>query len=215
MHKYNHGIDLDQIKIIMRESLEALSYIHSLQLIHCDLKPENIVCQNINPLSIKIIDFGSSCFITDYLSSYIQSRSYRAPEVILGLPYDCKIDLWSLGCIAYELFTGSVLFSNDSIPSLLARIIGIIDDIPERMLEDGKDVWKYFTARGIVYSTEPPSEDGGEDRMILFYPKQTSLWHRLRTAPSEFIDFISTLLQLDPNERPTAQQAQEHPWLQF
>ena len=48
---------------------------------------------------VKIIDFGSSCFITDHLSSYVQSRSYRAPEVILGMPYDQKIDIWSLGCI--------------------------------------------------------------------------------------------------------------------
>jgi serine/threonine protein kinase len=57
-----------------------------------------------------VIDLGSSCFITDHLSSYVQSRSYRAPEVILGLPYGQKIDIWSLGCILAELATGYVLF---------------------------------------------------------------------------------------------------------
>ena len=57
-----------------------------------------------------MIDLGSSCFITDQLSSYVQSRSYRAPEVILGLPYDHKIDIWSLGCILAELSSGFVLF---------------------------------------------------------------------------------------------------------
>jgi serine/threonine protein kinase len=57
-----------------------------------------------------VIDLGSSCFITDHLSSYVQSRSYRAPEVILGLAYGQKIDLWSLGCILAELSTGYVLF---------------------------------------------------------------------------------------------------------
>ncbi len=57
-----------------------------------------------------MIDLGSSCFITDHLSSYVQSRSYRAPEVILGVPYGQKIDLWSLGCILAELATGYVLF---------------------------------------------------------------------------------------------------------
>ena len=56
--------------------------------------------------TVKLIDFGSSCFVTDKPSSYIQSRSYRAPEVILGLPYDQKIDIWSLGCVIAELFTG-------------------------------------------------------------------------------------------------------------
>jgi serine/threonine protein kinase len=59
---------------------------------------------------VKVIDLGSSCFITDHLSSYVQSRSYRAPEVILGLPYGQKIDVWSLGCILAELATGYVLF---------------------------------------------------------------------------------------------------------
>jgi serine/threonine protein kinase len=59
---------------------------------------------------VKVIDLGSSCYCTDHLSSYVQSRSYRAPEVILGLPYDQKIDVWSLGCILAELFSGMVLF---------------------------------------------------------------------------------------------------------
>ena len=57
-----------------------------------------------------MIDLGSSCYVTDQLSSYVQSRSYRAPEVILGLPYDQKVDIWSLGCILAELLTGNVLF---------------------------------------------------------------------------------------------------------
>ena len=59
---------------------------------------------------VKVIDLGSSCYVTDQLSSYVQSRSYRAPEVILGLPYDQKVDIWSVGCILAELLTGSVLF---------------------------------------------------------------------------------------------------------
>ena len=70
---------------------------------------------------VKLIDFGSSCYITDHLSTYIQSRSYRAPEVILGVPYDYKIDVWSYGAVLAELLTGYVLFQNDSIPTMLAR----------------------------------------------------------------------------------------------
>ena len=64
---------------------------------------------------MKLIDYGSSCFITDAPTSYIQSRSYRAPEVILGLPFGPKIDVWSLGCILAELASGRVLCANDSI----------------------------------------------------------------------------------------------------
>lgn len=88
--------------------LEALQFLHGLGLIHCDLKPENILVKSYSRCEVKVIDLGSSCFETDHLCSYVQSRSYRAPEVILGLPYDKKIDIWSLGCILAELCTGNV-----------------------------------------------------------------------------------------------------------
>jgi dual specificity tyrosine-phosphorylation-regulated kinase 2/3/4 len=92
-----------------------------------------------------VIDFGSSCFTHDYLSSYVQSRSYRAPEFILGCKYDARIDIWSLGCIIAELFTGSVLFQNETVQGLLARVIGIIGPFPEELLSEGRLVNKFFT----------------------------------------------------------------------
>ena len=96
------------VQSITIQCLEALQFLHSLGLIHCDLKPENILVKSYSRCEVKVIDLGSSCFETDHLCSYVQSRSYRAPEVILGLPYDKKIDIWSLGCILAELCTGNV-----------------------------------------------------------------------------------------------------------
>lgn len=93
---------------ITRQCLEALVYLHGLGIIHCDLKPENILVKSYRKCEIKVIDLGSSCFQSDNLSLYVQSRSYRAPEVILGHSYDHKIDLWSLGCILAELYSGEV-----------------------------------------------------------------------------------------------------------
>ncbi len=58
----------------------------------------------------QVIDFGSSCFLSERVYTYIQSRFYRSPEVILGLPYTMGIDMWSLGCIAAELYTGYPIF---------------------------------------------------------------------------------------------------------
>ncbi|CAK9072703.1 Probable serine/threonine-protein kinase dyrk2 (Dual specificity tyrosine-phosphorylation-regulated kinase 2), partial [Durusdinium trenchii] len=98
---------MGRLQKISKQILTALEYVHSLRLIHCDLKPENILIKSYSRCEVKVIDFGSSCFVDDHLSSYVQSRSYRAPEVMLGLPYDQKIDLWSLGCIIAELWTGS------------------------------------------------------------------------------------------------------------
>lgn len=96
------------LQSITIQCLEALRFLHGLGLIHCDLKPENILVKSYSRCEVKVIDLGSSCFETDHLCSYVQSRSYRAPEVILGLPYGKKIDIWSLGCILAELCTGNV-----------------------------------------------------------------------------------------------------------
>lgn len=96
------------LQVIIQQCLEAISYLHDLGVVHCDLKPENILIKSYRTCEIKVIDLGSSCFQTDNLSLYVQSRSYRAPEVMLGLPYDEKIDVWSIGCILAELYSGEV-----------------------------------------------------------------------------------------------------------
>jgi len=127
--------------------LRSLAFMHSLGLLHCDLKPENILIQSYSRCRVKVIDVGSSCYITDHLSSYVQSRSYRAPEVILGLPYDYRIDIWSLGCILAELATGSVLLQNDSVASLLARVVGMAGPLPPHM-RAGRYAHRYFTPDG-------------------------------------------------------------------
>merc|ERR1711879_79634 len=181
--------------------------------IHADLKPENILVKSYSRCEVKVIDFGSSCFVDDQLTSYVQSRSYRAPEVMLGLPYDQKIDLWSLGCILAELWTGYVLFQNDSVQSLLARILGIIGEFPYHLMTKGRYVPQYFTQDGQLYQ-----ESGGTAcpergrRLHLLVPKKTSLRQRMRTD-AEFLDFMSRLLTLDPAERLSASEALQHPWL--
>ncbi|KAK9115860.1 hypothetical protein Sjap_014807 [Stephania japonica] len=156
-HKFNREsggevyFTMPRLQSITIQCLEALQFLHGLGLIHCDLKPENILVKSYSRCEVKVIDLGSSCFQTDHLCSYVQSRSYRAPEVILGLPYDKKIDIWSLGCILAELCTGNVLFQNDSPATLLARVIGIIGPIEQGMLAKGRDTYKYFTKNHMLY----------------------------------------------------------------
>ena len=79
-----------------------------------DLKPENILLSNATSGEIKLIDFGSACFENRTVYSYIQSRFYRSPEVVLGSTYNVSIDMWSLGCVAAELFLGLPLFPGAS-----------------------------------------------------------------------------------------------------
>ena len=73
--------------------LNALSFLKKNQIIHCDLKPENIILINPKESLIKIIDFGSACFEDEKIYYYVQSRIYRAPEIILGINYTTAIDM--------------------------------------------------------------------------------------------------------------------------
>ncbi|KAJ3672839.1 hypothetical protein LUZ60_006213 [Juncus effusus] len=201
---------MPRLQSIAIQCLEALQFLHQLGLIHCDLKPENILVKSYSRCEIKVIDLGSSCFETDHLCSYVQSRSYRAPEVILGLPYDKKIDVWSLGCILAELCTGNVLFQNDSPATLLARVIGIIGQIEQGMLAKGRDTYKYFTKNHMLYERNQDSS-----RLEYLIPKKSSLHHRLAMADKGFIEFVGYLLQINPKKRPSASEALRHPWLSF
>lgn len=201
---------LSRLQVITRQCLEALAYLHHLGIIHCDLKPENILIKSYRRCEIKVIDLGSSCFQTDNLCLYVQSRSYRAPEVILGHSYDQRIDLWSLGCILVELCSGEVLFPNDSIVMILARMIGMLGPIDLEMLEQGQETDKYFTQEYDLYHI---NEETNQLEYII--PESSLLEHRLQDTDDMFIDFVRNLLQINPKQRPTAVEALEHPWLSY
>lgn len=226
-----HYFNVARLQKVTKQILNALNFIHDLNLIHCDLKPENILIKSYSRSEVKVIDFGSSCFIHDHLSSYVQSRSYRAPEVILGCKYDYKIDMWSLGCILAELFTGYVLFQNDSVQGLLSRVIGIIGPIPEYMMKEGKLVSNFFTREGLIYMEAPDEDeesqsgippagrkkrvraDDEELKVHILVAKKTTLKQRMACDDDNFVDFVRWLLEIDPLKRPTAKQALTHPWL--
>jgi len=199
---------LPRLQAVAKQCLIAVKYIHSLDLIHCDLKPENILMHDYVKCQIKVIDFGSSCFIGDELSTYVQSRSYRAPEVILGLPYGQSIDLWSIGCILAELFTGNVLFQNTSVATLLGRIMSIMGPFQQKLLVKGKFTNKYFTPDGILF------EKTKEGMTQVLFP-QTNLKSQFAVQDEGFISFLECLLKVNPKDRYTASQALEHPWLAF
>lgn len=102
--------------------LDALIVLRDASIIHCDLKPENILLASTGQGGgslgqLKLIDFGSACFEGRTFFSYIQSRFYRSPEVLLGLSYNGAIDMWSFGCVAAELFLGLPLFPGTSVDS--------------------------------------------------------------------------------------------------
>ncbi|KAJ8763982.1 hypothetical protein K2173_004847 [Erythroxylum novogranatense] len=198
---------LSRLQVITRQCLEALEYLHGLGIIHCDLKPENILIKSYNKCEIKVIDLGSSCFKSDNLCLYVQSRSYRAPEVILGLPYDERIDIWSLGCILAELCSGQVLFPNDAAVMILARMIGMFGPIDLDMLERGQETHNYFTEEYDIYHMNE------ENQLEYIIPEESSLEQHLQISDVGLTNFVRSMLQVNPLMRPTAKEALKHPWL--
>lgn len=120
------GFSLSYIRQITTQMLKGIQLTEKARVIHCDLKPENILFSGPTPNNIKIIDLGSSCFVNHTYYTYIQSRFYRAPEVIFGLGYSGGIDSWSVGCICAELYLGLPIFPGNSEYDQLRRIIDIL-----------------------------------------------------------------------------------------
>ncbi|XP_021816146.1 dual specificity protein kinase YAK1 [Prunus avium] len=156
--KINHfrGLSLTIVQLFSKQILQGLALLKDAGIIHCDLKPENILlCTSVKPAEIKIIDFGSACMEDRTVYSYIQSRYYRSPEVLLGYQYTTSIDMWSFGCIVAELFLGLPLFPGASEFDLLRRMIEILGgQPPDCVLKEAKNTSKFFKCIRSVHNVE-------------------------------------------------------------
>ena len=123
------------LKRISKQILNGLKHLSEINIIHCDLKPENILFTDKTLREVKIIDFGSAC--TEYKNgfTYVQSRFYRSPEIMLGIPYTHAVDMWSFGCLIIEMVTGRPLFMAADERELLELMRVRIGMPPEYMLK--------------------------------------------------------------------------------
>ncbi|CAB3359952.1 Hypothetical predicted protein [Cloeon dipterum] len=140
------GVSLNLTRKFAQQLCTALLFLSTpkLSIIHCDLKPENILLCNPKRSAIKIVDFGSSCQLGQRIYQYIQSRFYRSPEVLLGIPYDLAIDMWSLGCILVEMHTGEPLFSGANEVDQMNKIVEVLGMPPRHILDQAHKARKYF-----------------------------------------------------------------------
>ena len=139
------GVSLNLTRKFAQQIAKALLFLSwpELKIIHCDLKPENILLCNPKRSAIKIVDFGSSCQLGQRIYQYIQSRFYRSPEVLLGIPYDLAIDMWSLGCILVEMHTGEPLFSGANEVDQMNKIVEVLGMPPKHVLDQVNYQFKF------------------------------------------------------------------------
>ena len=105
---------------------------------------------------LQVIDFGSSCYSSQRVYTYIQSRFYRAPEVILGAGYSTPIDMWSVGCIVAELWTGCPLFAGEDEADQLACIVELLGLPPAHLLRAAKRAPHFITSQVNCLTTHSP-----------------------------------------------------------
>ncbi|KAI7872124.1 hypothetical protein BDF14DRAFT_1756773 [Spinellus fusiger] len=198
-----------KMKLVHRFSLQILNCLVLLnkhKLIHCDLKPENIILKHPNKSTVKVIDFGSSCLESEKVFTYIQSRFYRSPEIMLGLPYTSATDMWSVGCILAELFTGRPLFPGENEQDQLACIMEI-QGVPNKHLVDA------CTRRKTLFDTYGNPRILPNSKGIKRKPGSKKLAQVLKSTDENFVDFIDSCLQWDPIHRLSPVNAMEHVWI--
>ncbi len=162
-------------------------------------------------LDVKLIDFGSSCVAGEQVFTYVQSRFYRAPEVILGLSYGHEVDVWSCGCVLAELLTGYPLLPGENEADQLSCITEILGLPPPELLAAAKRTGVFFkTAEGGRSVVLKPSSNS---HGIVRSPGGSSLEHALRGADKRFVDFLHKCLKLDPRQRISPEDAERHEWM--
>lgn len=175
----NVGINLSATRAYAHQTFVALAHLRKCSIIHADLKPDNILV-SLSSLSfqielallivllqvnetrnvLKICDLGTAIDRSDAatahteITPYLVSRFYRAPEIILGMPYDYAVDMWSIGCTLYELYTGKILFTGDSNNQMLKAIMEIRGKFSPKMYKRGQLSQMHFDDLGNFISVE-------------------------------------------------------------
>uniref|UniRef100_A0A182PCL6 dual-specificity kinase n=1 Tax=Anopheles epiroticus TaxID=199890 RepID=A0A182PCL6_9DIPT len=218
------GFSMQLVRKFTHSLLKCLDALYKNKIIHCDMKPENILLKQQGRSGIKVIDFGSSCFENERVYTYIQSRFYRAPEVILGAKYDMAIDMWSLGCIVAELYTGSALLPGEDEYDQMACIIELLGMPPLKLLHNARWPSRYFVYDGDDqfphYCSVSFREDGREEIQGSYSkrgryrgaPGTRDLAKVLNYCDELFLDFVKHCLRWDPKRRMTPQEALNHNW---
>lgn len=219
------GLNLRAIRAYAHQMFLGLSLLRKCNILHADLKPDNLLVNEQRNI-LKVCDLGSASPVSDNeITPYLVSRFYRAPEIILGIPYDFGIDVWSIGCTLFELYTGKILFTGRNNNQMLRSIMECRGKYPPKLLRRGTLAHLHFDEMFNFRSMEEDKITGRLVTRVLDFKKPTrDLRTRLmgkdaRLSEGEakeltlFVDLLERCLNLNPEKRCTPTEALRHPFI--
>uniref|UniRef100_A0A8C9UYF8 non-specific serine/threonine protein kinase n=2 Tax=Scleropages formosus TaxID=113540 RepID=A0A8C9UYF8_SCLFO len=168
--------------------------------------------QNADKIRVKIADLGNACWVYKHFTEDIQTRQYRAVEVLIGAQYGPPADIWSTACMAFELATGDYLFEPHSGEEYtrdedhIAHIIELLGPIPPYFALSGRYSREYFNRRGELRHISNLKPWGLFEVLLEKYE-----WPLEQAA--QFSDFLLTMLEYVPEKRAAAARCLQHPWI--
>merc|ERR1740117_2419425 len=139
------GLNIKAVRSFAKQMFTGLRHLKKCNILHGDIKPDNILV-NSTMQQVKICDLGSAGLIDKCdITPYLVSRYYRPPEVILGLPYDEAVDMWSIGCVLYELYTGAIAFKGVDNNDMLKKFMEVKGPFTKKKIIRAEYLSEYFT----------------------------------------------------------------------
>ena len=194
-------------------------------ILHADLKPDNVLVNEARSM-LKICDLGSASDASENeITQYLVSRFYRAPEIILGLPYDFAIDMWSIGCTLFELYTGKILFTGRTNNQMLRAIMECRGKFSHKLLRKSEFGGLHFDDLLNFRSVEKDRLTGKDIVRVLNFTKpsrdlKTRLMANVKGLGDAgvkelnlFVDLLDKCLNLNPEKRCTPNEALKHPFI--
>lgn len=220
------GINIRAVRIYAQQLFLSLSLLRKCNILHADIKPDNILV-NESKNGLKLCDLGSASDAADNeITPYLVSRFYRAPEIILGLTYDYALDMWSIGCTLYELYTGKILFPGRSNNQMLRLMMELRGKFNHKMIRKGQFANLHFDDDFNFVGVEKDRMTGNEAIKTLNIPMKATRDLRSRLMPTSagrsaeevkilnsFLDLLDRCLHLNPERRITPKDALVHPFI--
>src|SRR6195952_5300419 len=167
------GINLKAVRSYAQQMFLGLSLLKKCNILHADIKPDNVLVNDTRNL-LKICDLGSAGDASENdITPYLVSRFYRAPEIMLGMSYDFGIDIWSIGCTLFELYTGKILFTGRNNNQMLKSMMECRGKFSLKMLKKAEYAGLHFDDNLLFRSVEKDKITGKDIVRMLSFLKPT------------------------------------------